>query len=250
MTSPIDFVAQDDHVAGRSRQAGFHLHRPPSRTTRRHVRARRAQSSGSRIRSQIDEHPTDTRSIVARLPASTAHHRQPWRLKLRTSTHLHRLPSRLRRPATHSSATRKTASGSSLRPTRPPIKLLGARPRSDLFRDRSLGAIGKRVLITGASSGHRPGARVKVGEAGGEVLLVSRTREKLEEVASRSRTRAAPRTCIRPTSPTSRTCDRLAAEVLDEHGGVDVLVNNAGRSIRRSVRAPTTASTTTSARCS
>ena len=31
--------------------------------------------------------------------------------------------------------------------------------------------------------------------------------------------------------------DRLAQEVLDEHGGVDILVNNAGRSIRRSVAA-------------
>ena len=31
--------------------------------------------------------------------------------------------------------------------------------------------------------------------------------------------------------------DRLAEEVLEEHGGVDVLINNAGRSIRRSVAA-------------
>ena len=31
--------------------------------------------------------------------------------------------------------------------------------------------------------------------------------------------------------------ERLAEEVLDEHGGVDILVNNAGRSIRRSVEA-------------
>ena len=46
---------------------------------------------------------------------------------------------------------------------------------------------------------------------------------------------AARRTCTRPTSPTSRTSTGCAKEVLDEHGGVDVLINNAGRSIRRSV---------------
>ena len=55
----------------------------------------------------------------------------------------------------------------------------------DLFRERSLASAikGKRVLITGASSGIGLETALKVGEAGGEVLLVSRTREKLEEVA-------------------------------------------------------------------
>src|SRR3546814_11541488 len=32
-------------------------------------------------------------------------------------------------------------------------------------------------------------------------------------------------------------CDRLVKKVLDEHGHVDVLINNAGRSIRRSIEA-------------
>src|SRR5688500_4710897 len=48
----------------------------------------------------------------------------------------------------------------------------------DLFRERSLTSSikGKRVLITGASSGIGLETALKVGEAGGEVILVSRTR--------------------------------------------------------------------------
>src|SRR3954470_8312563 len=47
----------------------------------------------------------------------------------------------------------------------------------DLFRDRSLASVvkDKRVLITGASSGIGLETALKVGEAGGVVLLVSRT---------------------------------------------------------------------------
>ena len=75
----------------------------------------------------------------------------------------------------------------------------------DLFRDRSLaGAIaGKRILITGASSGIGLETALKVGEAGGEVLLVSRTREKLEEVAAQveERGRHRARASMRPVRP-------------------------------------------------
>jgi NAD(P)-dependent dehydrogenase (short-subunit alcohol dehydrogenase family) len=107
----------------------------------------------------------------------------------------------------------------------------------DLFRERSLaGSIsGKRVLITGASSGIGLETALKVGEAGGEVLLVSRTREKLEEVARRVE-EAGGVAHVHPADLSNLDdIERLAAEVLSEHGGVDVLINNAGRSIRRSV---------------
>ncbi len=107
----------------------------------------------------------------------------------------------------------------------------------DLFRDRSLtGAItGKRILITGASSGIGQETALKVGEAGGTVLLVSRTREKLEEVAGQVRD-AGGTAFVHPADLSDmEDIDRLAQEVLEEHGGVDILVNNAGRSIRRSV---------------
>jgi NAD(P)-dependent dehydrogenase (short-subunit alcohol dehydrogenase family) len=107
----------------------------------------------------------------------------------------------------------------------------------DLFRERSLASAvrGKKILITGASSGIGLETALKVGEAGGEVLLVSRTREKLEEVASQIEA-AGGVAHVHPADLSElEDIDRLAAEVLETHGGVDVLVNNAGRSIRRSV---------------
>jgi NAD(P)-dependent dehydrogenase (short-subunit alcohol dehydrogenase family) len=107
----------------------------------------------------------------------------------------------------------------------------------DLFRERSLASVikGKRVLITGASSGIGLETALKVGEAGGEVLLVSRTREKLEEVAKQVEELGGTAHVHAADLSDLEDIDRLAAEVLEQHGGVDVLVNNAGRSIRRSV---------------
>jgi thioester reductase-like protein len=107
----------------------------------------------------------------------------------------------------------------------------------DLFRDRSLASVvkDKRVLITGASSGIGLETALKVGEAGGIVLLVSRTREKLEEVAKQVEELGGTAHVHPADLSDLEDIDRLAAEVLEQHGGVDVLVNNAGRSIRRSV---------------
>ena len=69
------------------------------------------------------------------------------------------------------------------------------------------------------------------------MLLVSRTREKLEEVAKQVEERGGTAHVHPADLSDLEDIDRLAKEVLDEHGGVDVLINNAGRSIRRSVEA-------------
>jgi NAD(P)-dependent dehydrogenase (short-subunit alcohol dehydrogenase family) len=109
----------------------------------------------------------------------------------------------------------------------------------DLFRERSLAAsIGdRRVVITGASSGIGRQTAIRIGEAGGEVILISRTREKLEEVAKLVH-EAGGTAHVHPADLSDlEDVERVAKEVLDEHGGIDILVNNAGRSIRRSVRA-------------
>ncbi len=107
----------------------------------------------------------------------------------------------------------------------------------DLFKDRSLaGAVaGKVVMITGASSGIGRSAALKVGEAGGTVLLVARTPEKLEETRDEIEAAGGTAHIHRCDLSDLDDIERMADEVLAEHGRVDVLVNNAGRSIRRSV---------------
>jgi thioester reductase-like protein len=108
----------------------------------------------------------------------------------------------------------------------------------DLHRDRSLrGSIGGRiVMVTGASDGIGLQTALDCGEAGAHVLLVSRTREKLEAV--RDQIEEAGGTASVHPCDLSDVDDvaRMADEVVAEHGGVDVLVNNAGRSIRRGVK--------------
>ena len=109
----------------------------------------------------------------------------------------------------------------------------------DLFRERSLTltVTDKRVVVTGASSGIGRELSLKLGEAGAEVGLVSRTRERLEEVASEISERGGS-AHVRPADLSDlEDIDRLAQELLSEHDGIDILVNNAGRSIRRSVAA-------------
>src|SRR5262245_980370 len=107
----------------------------------------------------------------------------------------------------------------------------------DLFKDRSLsGAIGgKTVLITGASSGIGKATAIRCGEAGARVLLVARTPEKLEETKAEIEEAGGTAFIHRADLSEIDDVQRMANEVIAEHGGVDVLVNNAGRSIRRSV---------------
>jgi NAD(P)-dependent dehydrogenase (short-subunit alcohol dehydrogenase family) len=94
---------------------------------------------------------------------------------------------------------------------------------------------GKTVLITGGSSGIGAAAAMKIAEAGGEVVLVARTTEKLEEVADE--VRAGGGTAhVYPCDLTDMDAiATMADKVLADLGGVDILINNAGRSIRRSL---------------
>jgi NAD(P)-dependent dehydrogenase (short-subunit alcohol dehydrogenase family) len=94
---------------------------------------------------------------------------------------------------------------------------------------------GRVVMVTGASSGIGRSAALKIADAGGTVLLVARTPEKLE--ATRDQIEAGGGTAYAHPCDLSDIDDieRMADEVLARHGHVDVLVNNAGRSIRRSI---------------
>jgi short-subunit dehydrogenase len=109
----------------------------------------------------------------------------------------------------------------------------------DLFRERSLSSAvkDKVIVVTGASSGIGREVAKKIGEAGGSVILVARTREKLEELQGEVE-EAGGVAHVHPADLSDMDdIDRVADEILDQHGTVDILVNNAGRSIRRSVEA-------------
>lgn len=107
----------------------------------------------------------------------------------------------------------------------------------DLSLDRSLsGAVkGQRVLITGGSSGIGRATALRLAQAGARVLIVARDRSKLEATRDEI-VRAGGTVQIYECDITDEAaCTRLVAQVLVEFGGVDVLINNAGRSIRRSL---------------
>ena len=107
----------------------------------------------------------------------------------------------------------------------------------DLFVDHSLeGNVGgKVVLITGASSGIGKVSALRLAGAGGHVLLVARSAEKLEETAAEIAELGGMATIYQADVSHLEDCDRLVAEVLANHGFIDILINNAGRSIRRSL---------------
>lgn len=107
----------------------------------------------------------------------------------------------------------------------------------DLFIDRSLrGKVeGKVVLITGGSSGIGKAAALKIAEAGAKVVIAARGEEELE--ATRKEICDAGHTCyaFKADLADLDSCDSLIEQVCKQHGGVDILINNAGRSIRRSI---------------
>ncbi|UGS35170.1 SDR family oxidoreductase [Capillimicrobium parvum] len=107
----------------------------------------------------------------------------------------------------------------------------------DLFRDRSFehAVNGRTVVITGASTGIGRSAALKIAAAGGIPLLLARSQDKLEDV--REEIEAAGGTAyVYPTDLTDMDAIQATVDkMLAEHAAIDMLVNNAGRSIRRSV---------------
>jgi len=93
------------------------------------------------------------------------------------------------------------------------------------------------VVVTGASSGIGRATASLVARHGASVVLVSRTKEKLDELKDEIES-SGGRASVRPTDLSDPdACERMIRDVLAEHGRVDILVNNAGRSIRRSIEA-------------
>ncbi|QBM16565.1 hypothetical protein MARI_06480 [Marinobacter sp. JH2] len=107
----------------------------------------------------------------------------------------------------------------------------------DLFKDRTLqGTVeGKVCVVTGATSGIGLATAEKLAEAGAILVIGARTKETLDEVAAQLEAKGGNIHAYQCDFSDMEDCDRFVKTVLDNHGHVDVLVNNAGRSIRRSL---------------
>jgi thioester reductase-like protein len=108
----------------------------------------------------------------------------------------------------------------------------------DLFKDRSFGHVinGRTVIITGASSGIGRATALKVAAAGGVPLLVARGMEKLEALRDEIQDAGGTAHVYSADLSNMDAIDDVIARILADHPAVDFLVNNAGRSIRRSIK--------------
>ena len=106
-----------------------------------------------------------------------------------------------------------------------------------LFIDRTLkGTVaGKVVLITGGSSGIGLAAAHKFAEAGATTIICGRDQDKLDEACSEAKAKGYQFIAYSADIADMTDCDRFVQLLIDNHGGVDFLINNAGRSIRRAI---------------
>jgi len=107
----------------------------------------------------------------------------------------------------------------------------------DLFIDRSLrGHVRDRVVVvTGASSGIGKAVTAMMARAGATVIMVARGEEKLAEALDEIKTMGGKAFSYTCDVSDLNACDHLIDKIMADHGVIDVLVNNAGRSIRRSI---------------
>jgi NAD(P)-dependent dehydrogenase (short-subunit alcohol dehydrogenase family) len=92
---------------------------------------------------------------------------------------------------------------------------------------------GKRILLTGASTGIGEAAAEKFARHGATVVAVARRQDLLDELADRITAAGGTAMSIPCDLSDMDAVDALVADVQERIGGVDILINNAARSIRR-----------------
>ncbi len=107
----------------------------------------------------------------------------------------------------------------------------------DLHKDHSLsGAVrGKTVVITGGSSGIGKAAALQLAAAGAIPILVARSLDKLEEARDEIEAAGGKAFIYSVDLASTDAIEEFVGRLLADHERIDMLVNNAGRSIRRGV---------------
>lgn len=94
---------------------------------------------------------------------------------------------------------------------------------------------GKTVLVTGASFGLGEATARMLARNGATVVLVARTADRLEQVVSEIRATGGNAFSYAVDLSDFDAIGPLVDSMLVEHGGIDIVVNNAGKSMRRSL---------------
>jgi short-subunit dehydrogenase len=87
---------------------------------------------------------------------------------------------------------------------------------------------GRRVLITGASSGIGRGLAHQLARVGARLILAARTEDKLRQLAGELAGNGTEVLTVPADVTVSSDRDRLFAEARSRFGGLDILINNAG----------------------
>jgi len=86
----------------------------------------------------------------------------------------------------------------------------------------------RRLLITGGSRGLGREMALAIADAGADVVLVGRTQETLETTATEIRQLGRVAAIIQADVSQPRECEACFQKAIDEHGPIDILINNAG----------------------
>ncbi len=104
----------------------------------------------------------------------------------------------------------------------------GIEPLSEAIR-------GRTVLITGGSAGIGRASALRLAAVGAKVIIVARDPARLEATLATIRALGGEAAAYACDLTDAEACSKLIERVLSEHDHVDVLINNAGRSIRRAI---------------
>ena len=95
---------------------------------------------------------------------------------------------------------------------------------------------GRTVVVTGASSGIGRETALQIAKRGGVPLLLARRTEELEKVKAEVEALGGTAAVYSVDLTSNESVDACVKQMLADHHGIDMLVNNAGRSIRRSIK--------------
>lgn len=98
---------------------------------------------------------------------------------------------------------------------------------------------GKIVLITGASSGIGLTVAHKLADAGAHVILVARTEDALIDAKNQIEAKGGQASVFPCDLNDLEQIDAVSQDILASVDHIDILINNAGRSIRRAVHEST-----------